>query len=108
MDVTTAPVNVITYIMRLYVLVLFLVAVIKIYGEKKLKEGEFFFFHSQFERVRSDLVGREWLKEHKTDAYTVMLSQERLRLWLGPSFIIHKTCVYYSIGGHVVSDEVAG
>lgn len=44
MDVTTAPVNVITYIMRLYVLVLFLVAVIKIYGEKKLKEGEFFFF----------------------------------------------------------------
>lgn len=44
MDVTTAPVNVITYIMRLYVLVLFLVAVIKIYGEKQLKEGEFLFF----------------------------------------------------------------
>lgn len=75
--------------------------------KRNLKKGSFFFY-SQFERVRSDLVGREWLKEHKADAYTVLLSQERLRLWLGPSFIIHKTCVYYSIGGHVVSDEVAG
>lgn len=44
MDVTTAPVNVITYIMRLYVLVLFLVVVIKIYGEKQPKEGEFLSF----------------------------------------------------------------
>lgn len=76
--------------------------------KSNLKKGSFYLFHSQFERGRYVLVGKEWLKEHKADAYTVMLSQERLRLWLGPSFIIHKSCVYYSMGGHVVSDEATG